>query len=41
VPGCEASGETAEDAIANARDALLARDGALPPPSASARTLSM
>jgi putative ABC transport system ATP-binding protein len=41
VPGCEASGATAEEAVANARDALLARDGALPPPSASARTLSV
>ncbi len=41
VPGCEATGASADDAIAGARDALLGRDGELPPPSASARRLSL
>ena len=41
VPGCEAFAATEDEAIAGARDAILAFDGALPPPSASARRLSV
>jgi putative ABC transport system ATP-binding protein len=41
IPGCEATGATADEAVAAAHDAILRREGPLPPPSASARAVSV